>query len=84
MANHDYESEVRSLIHEYLSAFEGARGFERGAYVGVHGDRLIIEHDEGWSAVSRAGSLPVVLDYSAGGLFAGEDGRRALLDWLRP
>lgn len=84
MANHKHESDIRRLIQEYLSAFEGERGFDCGAYVVVRSDRLIIEHDEGWSAVATAGSLPVVLDYSVDGLFAGEAGRIALLEWLQP
>lgn len=76
------ESEIQVLIHEYLSTVRKGRRFEQGAYVVAQDGRVVIEHDEGWSALLSAGSPPVL--YSVGGMFSGEAGWSALMDWLRP
>ncbi|MGN8095768.1 hypothetical protein [Methylobacterium sp. 22177] len=84
MKNPINQSELQIVLRDYLSSVAEGRWFEGGAYVVAQDDRLIIEHEEGWSAIATAGSLPVVLDYSLDGIFTGEAGWVALLDWLRP
>lgn len=84
MNQQEFALESRRFALEYLSESGRYPSFICGAYVSMHNERIVIEHDEGWTAIFCAGSPAVVLDYSEDAQFSGDAGVTAVIEWLRP